>query len=185
MSKDDGLVAFLEGWQRSLARLQRAYPARWQVPGLSDEEVRDALVLHLLEAVRSDQNWDRGQALPILRRQLAVLRRSFRLGAVPMDLSAAPLAHCEPDHEQRCLELEANVRLLEAAESAKVGLSQPQRRWFSAFKFAAQCGQFFAASDEPNLSAASRALGKHRSSAQRAYSELQTHFRRERRRLGD
>jgi hypothetical protein len=48
---------------------------------------------------------------------------------------------------------------------------------------AANGGQFFEASREPNLSAASRVIGKHRSSAQRAYKELQVHFQRERRRL--
>ena len=183
MSKDDGLVAFLQGWQCSLRRLQRAHPARWRVPGLSDEEVRDALVLHLLETVRSDPSWSPEQALLTLRRHLSVLRRNFRLSATPMDLSAAPLAHYEPDHEARYLELEERACLVEAAESASTGLSRPQRRWLSAFKLAANCGQFFAASNEPNLSAASRVLGRHRSSAQRAYSELQTHFRRERRRL--
>jgi hypothetical protein len=40
-----------------------------------------------------------------------------------------------------------------------------------------------ASSDAPNLSAASRLLGKNRSSAQRAFRELQARFDRERRRL--
>jgi hypothetical protein len=50
---DRELVRFLDEWTRLLAKLQRRHPARWRVPGLSDEEVRDALTLRLLEAVRA------------------------------------------------------------------------------------------------------------------------------------
>ena len=48
---------------------------------------------------------------------------------------------------------------------------------------AASRGEFFASSDALNLSAVSRSLGKHRSSAQRAYEELRVRFTRERERL--
>jgi hypothetical protein len=164
MSTDDALVTFLAGWQSSLARLQRAYPARWHVAGLSDEEVRDALTLQLLEIVRSEPRMalpDHATAFRIVRRQLAALRKSFRLGATPTDFNETPLQQLEP------------------------GLSTPQRRWLAAFKLAANGGAFFEASDEPNLSAASRVLGRHRSSAQRAYQELQTQFQRELRRSDD
>ena len=40
-------------------------------------------------------------------------------------------------------------------------------------------GEFFASSDQLNLSAASRKLGKNRSSAQRGYRALQECFQRE------
>src|SRR5690606_9703081 len=84
-----------------------------------------------------------------------------------------------PSQEERWLELEADACRAQAHESARRQLSSPQRQWLAAMKFAAHCGQFFQASDELNLSAASRVLGKHRSSALRAYKELQTHFIRE------
>jgi hypothetical protein len=181
------LVAFWERWQRSLSRLQRAYPARWHVPGLSDEEVRDALLLRLLEAAReqapppapAERDW----ALGIVRRHLATLRKSFWLGATPTDFRGAVLSPREPDQEAKYLERERDVCRADAAASAKQQLSTPQRRWLAAFKMAAHGGQFFEASHEPNLSAASRVIGKHRSSAQRAYKELQQHFQRERRRI--
>src|SRR5689334_11876610 len=50
---DAALVSYEAKWQRKLRRLQQAYPARWRVPGLSDEEVRDILTLRLIEAVRA------------------------------------------------------------------------------------------------------------------------------------
>jgi hypothetical protein len=186
-SRDDALVAFFERWQRSIGRLQRAYPARWHVPGLSDEEVRDALTLRLLEAARegdpppapAERDW----ALGIVRRPLAALRKSFRLGAIAMDFRGAVLCQREPDQEQQFLERETAACRADAAANAKERLSTPQRRWLAAFKMAANADQFFEASHEPNLSAASRVIGKNRSSAQRAYKELQTHFQRERRRL--
>ena len=43
--------------------------------------------------------------------------------------------------------------------------------------------EFFRASAEPNLSAASRLLGKNRSSALRAYRELQGRFSKEMKRI--
>jgi hypothetical protein len=188
MSTDDALVTYLAGWERSLMRLQRAYPARWHVPGLSDEEVRDALTLQLLEVVRHEPEGtlpERAVALGLLRRQLAALRQRFRLGATPTDFGEAQLAPREAGEEARWLELEADACRAEAAAAAKARLSTPQRRWLAAFKLAASGGAFFEASDEPNLSAASRVIGRHRSSAQRAYQELQAQFQHERRRIED
>jgi hypothetical protein len=188
MSTDDALVTYLASWHRSLTRLQRAYPARWHVPGLSDEEVRDALTLKLLEVVRSEPRAelpDRTAALRILRRQLATLKKSFRLGATPTDFNETSLPQREAGEEARWLELEADACRAEAAAAARARLSSPQRRWLAAFKLAANGGAFFGASDEPNLSAASRVIGRHRSSAQRAYQELQAQFQHERSRIED
>jgi hypothetical protein len=81
------------------------------------------------------------------------------------------------------LDLESDACRRLAADNAQRQLSRPQRRWLAALKLAANCGGFFASSDELNLSAASRVLQKHRSSAQRAYRELETQFQRELERL--
>jgi hypothetical protein len=70
-----------------------------------------------------------------------------------------------------------------AQQRAEQALSRPQRQWLSALKLSARAGGFFESSAEPNLSAASRVLGRNRSSAQRAYGELQTRFGRELQRL--
>lgn len=188
MSNDDALVAYLSTWQRSLVRLQRAYPARWHVPGLSEEEVRDALTLRLLETVRSEPQAslpEQPAALRIMRRQLAALRKAFRLGATSIDFIEAPLSDRGEGEEARWLELEGDACRAEAAAAAKARLSTPQRRWLAAFKLAANGGAFFESTDEPNLSAASRVLGRHRSSAQRAYQELQAHFQHELRRIAE
>ncbi len=48
-----------------------------------------------------------------------------------------------------------------------------QRQWLAAMRLAAVRGEFFESSGRLNLSAASRVLGKNRSSAQHAFKELQ------------
>jgi len=180
------LVRYQEAWERRLARLQRAHPQRWHVPGLSDDEVRDALTLHLIELIvappggepppgRAGQCW----GLCMAREQLSALRRSFRLAATPTDFEASPARDRAESQEERCLELEGEQRRSVARARAERQLNQPQRRWLAAMQHAAAEGHFFQTSDDLNLSAASRALGKNRSSALRAYRSLEECFRRE------
>jgi hypothetical protein len=185
-TSDAALIDYQRTWERRLARLQRAHPARWRVPGLSEDEVRDALTLRLLEAIRAlpevqPQHCRPGKAwgLCVALDELAGLRRRFRLAATPTDFGEAPVAERAPTQEEHCLEVEADGLRTRAAERARRQLNQPQRRWFEALNLAASDGQFFQSSDRLNLSAASRQLGKNRSSAQRAYHALQTCFRRE------
>jgi hypothetical protein len=187
---DAALVSYQQKWQRRLLRLQRSYPARWRVPGLSDEEVRDALTLRLIEVVRGDralhQEYESGGGewgLAVMRRHLSELRRSFRLSATPTDFSDEPARERDPDQEQQLMDLESEACRGLAAERAQSQLSRPQRRWLAALKLAANCGAFFEASQQLNLSAAARVLQKNRSSAQRAYRELQAQFSRELERL--
>ncbi len=185
--KDAELARYLAAWQSALCRLQRAHPARWRVPGLSDEEVRDALILRLLEGLAAEpcalDAADPSQsawALGLLKKERADLRKRFRLAAAPVDFrESPPLLEHAPHHEQRWLELESQDCREQARASAESRLSAAQRRWLDAMKRAASDGDFFAASDELNLSAASRLLGKHRSSAQRAYGSLQDVFQDE------
>lgn len=70
-----------------------------------------------------------------------------------------------------------------ARERAERSLSRPQRAWLAALERSANAGAFFESSGLPNLSAASRVLGKDRSSAQRAYRELRGRFIEELNRL--
>jgi len=180
---DSALVAYEAKWQSKLLKLQRVFPGRWRVPGLSDEEVRDLLTLGLLEAVRRADPAELGLARPgrewgllIAARELKALRQSFRLKVVVTDLGEAALPARTLGQEEAWLELEAAQGRARAQARAEQGLSLPQRRWLGAFKASAEDGAFFESSAEPNLSAPSRALGKHRSSALRAYRELQARF---------
>lgn len=180
---DRALVAYEVKWQRKLARLQRSFPARWRVVGLSDEEVRDQLTLGLIEALRDPHGEQLGLERPgkewgllIAQRRLRELRRAFRLRVEPAELSEIQLGTRGPDQEEQWLETEANLQRRSAQIQAEQSLSHPQRRWWAALKLSARAGGFFESSSEPNLSAASRVLGKNRSSAQRAYRELQTRF---------
>lgn len=183
---DAALVRYEAKWQRRLRRLQQSFPERWRVPGLSDEELRDTLTLRLIEAVRRAAPEELALARPgrewgllIVQRERRELRRAFKLRVVPVDFSEVPVAQREPDQEERLLGRESERLFSEAEQRAERGLSRPQRRWLTALKLSAQAGAFFEASAEPNLAAASRLLGKNRSSAQRAYLELKSRFSRE------
>jgi hypothetical protein len=113
-----------------------------------------------------------------MARHRAALRRSFRLEATPVDAFDLVVDRA-PTFEERTLEVEHEALLARASERAHETITGPQRRWLSAMKLAARFGEFFESSDRLNLSAASRILGKHRSSATRAYKELQEHFQDE------
>lgn len=184
-ARDAAMVEWLARWERVLVSCQRARPARWRVRGLSDGEVRDALTLALLEARRAeparvahaadDERW----AFDVIARAHQELRRAFRVDVTPMEFDDAPLLTRPATQEERCLEAEADELRAVAQARAESELSRPQRRWLEAMKAAAAAGEFFDASHELNLSAASRRLGKHRSSAQRAYEELKIRFGQE------
>lgn len=183
---DRALVRYEAKWQRKLRRLQQSFPQRWRVAGLSDEEVRDILTLRLIEAVRQASPEELALARPgrewgllIVQQQLRSLRRTFKLRSVAVDFGETTAAVHGVDQEERLLSDEAQQLQLAAQQRAEQGLSRPQRQWLAALKLSARAGGFFQASAEPNLSAASRVLGKNRSSAQRAYRELQARFTRE------
>jgi len=188
---DAALVAYQAKWQRKLRRLQQAFPERWRVAGLSDEEVRDRLTLRLIEAVRRPTPAELELARPgrewgllLARLELRALRRSFRLGAAPADFGELAGHQFQgTSQEERWLDDEAERCRAQAQARAEQQLSRPQRRWLAALKLSARSGGFFESSAEPNLSAAARLLGKNRSSAQRSYRELQLRFGRELQRL--
>lgn len=178
---DPALVAYERKWNRRLARLQRAHPGRWRVPGWSDEELRDELTLRLIAAVRgrpeqlaqfgsTGKEW----GLAFLEAQRRELRRSFKLKVEPGDTSFA--LDRSASEEERLLDLEHEQMLALAGSRAELSLSRPQRRWLAALKMTANAGSFFEASGNLNLAAASRMLDKHRSSALRAFDELSRHY---------
>lgn len=178
---DGALVRFLDDSGRMLRRLQAAHPARWRVRGVSEEEVRDTLLLRLLEAAVADPSVieRRDVAFALIQTELAALRHRFRLPVTPLDFNEVAVAERAPTQEEQLGELEHERALREAAARAEATLSRPQRKWLSAMKLAARGGGFFASSQELNLAAASRACGQHRSSAQRAFGSLKAHFSRE------
>ncbi len=187
---DDGaLVAYEKKWARRLAKLQRVHPSRWRVPGLSDDELRDELTLRLIEAVRTRpeelvQHHRAGKewGLLFLAQQRRVLRQDFNMELVFDD--EPPALDRPPTGEEQLIDAQsANLQAL-ALERAESSLTLPQRRWFAAMKVSASAGEFFESSGKLNLSAVSRLLDKDRSSAQRAFGELQRRFARELKKLG-
>ncbi len=187
-TSDAALVAYERKWAKRLAKLQRAYPGRWRVPGLSAEELQSELTLRLIDAVRTKpdelakhQRAGREWGLAYLTQQRRAIRDGFRLEVVLEDPSPAP--DCCPNEEERLVTAESRALLDLARERAEGSLTRPQRRWLSALKLTANAGQFFESSGKLNLAAASRVLSKNRSSAQRAFGELQQHFGQELRKL--
>jgi hypothetical protein len=185
---DAALIAYDRKWARRLAKLQRAHPSRWRLPGLSDEELRDALTLRLIDAVRTrseelskhhrpGKEW----GLLFLARQRRIMRSSFRLQVVLTDPS--PVFDRTLDEEERLIADQTLSAMALARQRAEARLTRPQRRWLAAMKMMANAGAFFESSGRLNLSAVSRMLDKNRSSAQRAFEELQHRFVRELQRL--
>lgn len=179
------LAEYVSCWTRKLAYRQRVHAARWSVPALSPEEVRDALSLRLWELLSGDRLSERaycraGRAwgLEVAARELRSLRRRFKLAAVSVDFWATPLPERAPDQEARLLEFEAETCRTLAERQARGRLSHVQRSWLGALEAAARDGGFFRSSQALNLSAASRALGRNRSSALRAYRQLEAEFQR-------
>ena len=180
------LVRYVDEWTRRISCRQRRHVARWAVPGLSPEEVRDALSLRLWEVLAADTSTElvycragREWGLEVVVRELRSLRRRFRLGATSVDFWATPLPERSPNQEERWLELEAETCRALARGRALGRLTRAQEAWLDTFEARARDGGFFQSSRSLNLSAASRALGKSRSSALRAYRQLEYEFRRE------
>jgi hypothetical protein len=181
---DSALLHYEGKWRAALERLLRVHPARWAVSGLSDGEVSDELTLRLMETVRSGSaaRLCRARAgkewgLLFLAAERRQLRRSFRLKVVLADTT--PVLDGGLTGEECLIERETATCYELARARGERGLSRPQRRWFAALCESANSGAFFATSGNPNLAAASRLNGKHRSSALRAYRELERHFTRE------
>ena len=74
MKTDDELAAFVATWNAKLRRFQRAHPARWHVRGWSDDEVRDAITLRLIESHAEVTTEE--VAWSVARARLAELRRA-------------------------------------------------------------------------------------------------------------
>lgn len=190
-SSDPALCAYEARWRARLRASMRKRPRYFQVPGLPDDEVLDALVLGLVEHVRGTRgpSAEHDDSEPAPRRPLELvlaeatvreLRRRFRLAATPIDFREVVVQSRAETPEEAMLDHEHVRRRERAARHAEAGLDPERRAWLEAFRRSANDGNFFAESGKPNLAAASRVLGKHRSTALRAYVELGHHFRRAR-----
>ena len=169
------MLELQNAWDAKIRRFQRAHPERWHVRGWSDEEVRDALTLRVLEIGAGDDD----AMMRAVRERLNELRRTFRLRVRAVD--EAPSSWRDvPSDEERLLEREEEVAREIAGARVEARLGAPQRRWLDAMRAAANDGAFFASSDDLNLSAAARVLGKDRSSAKRAWDALRARYARER-----
>jgi len=172
------IVELHAAWDAKIRRLQRAHPARWHVRGWSDDEVRDALTLRVLEVAR--ETLDEAVISRAVTARLNELRRTFRVRSHATDPHATPSYSSSPSEEERAIEREADAARHAAAARAEARLAAPQRKWLGAMRVAAERGEFFASSDDLNLSAAARVLGRDRSAAKRAWDVLRARFARAR-----
>lgn len=168
------MIELHAAWEAKIRRMQRAHPARWHVRGWSDDEVRDELTLRVFENATGDDE----TIMRAVCERLNELRRTFRLRMHAV--LEAPSWRDVPSDEEMIIEHEEEIARAAASTRAEAGLAVPQRRWLDAMRAAANDGAFFASSDDLNLSAAARVLGKDRSSAKRAWDVLRARFARER-----
>jgi hypothetical protein len=161
-------------WNAKIRRMQRARPERWHVRGWSDDEVRDELTLRVLEHATSDEE----TIMRAVRSRLNELRRAHRIRVHAV--RETPSWRDVPSDEELVIAREIEIGRAAAGVRAESRLPTSQRRWLDAMRTAANDGEFFAASDDLNLSAAARVLGKDRSSAKRAWDALRARFQRER-----
>jgi hypothetical protein len=186
LENDGYLLEYVQKWAAAVERLQRSRPAQWRVAGLSDEEVRDSITLRLLEILRLQPPGFRelgrpGMAwgLAVAKSELSALRARFRVRIEPTDFAHVALPSRAATQEEQWLEEESASCRTVAADRARRGLSRLQRRWLAALELSAQRGESFEHGARVNVSAASRALGRHRSSGQRIYQQLCVRYRRE------
>lgn len=184
-SNDHYLCDYQAYWERRIERLTRRYPERFFTPGLPFEELRDSLTLALLDAIRHPDG-DDAYTLPgkewgllVITSKLRELRRRFRLDAQLTDFREVTPLERSASAEEHWVERESDENRRWAAAAAERRLSTSERQWYAALRQTARGGEFFAASERLNLSAASRLLGKDRASAHRAYREIQARFRAE------
>ncbi|HET9929310.1 MAG TPA: hypothetical protein VFQ35_01425 [Polyangiaceae bacterium] len=181
---DAALVTYEAKWSARLERMQRTQPGRWSVREFSAEELRAELTLSLIELVIArDDEFERYEragrefGFSFLLSARAALRRKYRLRVELTEPTV--LADPVPTLEERLIAEQTRAVLGLAGAAAERALSRPQRRWLSALKLSANAGAFFESSGRVNLAAASRLLQKNRSSAKRAFAELQRQFQAE------
>lgn len=192
-SSDPALCAYEARWRGRLRASMRKRPRYFHVPGLPNDEVLDAVLLGLVEHVRgadgsrldlsgslrgdSEHRANRPLELVLAETTVRDLRHRYRLAATPVDFREVDVQSRTETPEQAVLDREHDTTRELAARRAEAGLDPERRAWLEAFRRSANDGAFFAESGKPNLAAASRVLGRHRSSALRAYVDLGRRFR--------
>jgi hypothetical protein len=164
------MVRYLRYWHRRLAKVQTALGARWGVPGMTPEEVRDELETDLIMALRKPALFElyerTGQEatqcyLDARRKRLARRHRMFV--AMPAD-ELPTLADHQPNPEQTLHDETRSTSM--AGLVARLGdgreLTRPAKKWLAQFL------RYLDAHDELNLTEVAELVGKAPSSACRA-----------------
>jgi len=176
------LAAYLENWQKRLAKLQRVFPSLrrdgWRVPGKTEEEVRDLLIVELLWAIRNPyifklyERPGEEASFRYLRRRKDNLRRRRKIYEYTPKLIAQELYRAPETPEQVLIAKEAPGSAAEIIEEIKTGLSGNRSRWLSAMQ------EDVRKRGKLNLASVSQQLGKNRASGSRAFRAIRAEFER-------
>jgi hypothetical protein len=139
------LAVYLQHWAARIDRLLGGAKSRWHVPAMTPEEIRDALVVRLLEEVRyagADQNprlpceyFERpGEeaTLRFLSRAKDRLRVGRHAFVPPDDFNPALLYGSGGTAEDQLVAADAEAKLKVFLERAPATMTKPMRTWFDA-----------------------------------------------------
>ncbi len=174
------LAKYLATSQGLIARAQLAYPRRWHIPGMTDEDVIGELGIQLLEHVRSERPWEPYERVgreatfvffDRVRRALKKRRQIYELtdsGFLPDDL-----LHHAPTPED-VASSKSTARYLEGVfHAAAPKMSKTQRSWFNRMRADVR---WFGDLNEARVAAQ---LGRSRSAANRAKDAVRDVIERE------
>jgi hypothetical protein len=134
---DANLAKYLHTGQLLMAQAQRAFPRRWYIPGMTEEDVRGELSIRLLEHVRSGRPWEPyervGRAATFVfcdrgRRSLKKRRQIYEL--TESGFTADDLVSHAPSPEDMASTASTAAYLRGVYEAAAQKMSKTQRTWF-------------------------------------------------------
>ena len=172
--------AYLAYWNQRLERLQTAYPKRWRVPGADPVEVRDELLLLLVEALGEDElEWcekpGREATYVFLKRAKDRLRARWKIRDVSLDTGAVLAVDRAPTPEELLIAEEREPEIKERLAAVIEALSPGLRSWLHVYLDLARDST---SPNEVTASEAARRAGVNRSTATRARQRLEVAFRK-------
>jgi hypothetical protein len=138
---DDAMQKYLARWDRSIKKFRIAFPRRWRVPGLSDEELRAELQLRLLNRLRGGLTWEAYEkpgaeaTYMFLDRERNAMRKRNRMYDATVTLGNLPAtrADASPTPDVLVEREDTLIGIRISFESALREMSTRQGSWLRSF----------------------------------------------------
>lgn len=171
------LVRYWQFWEERIQQFQTAYPKTWRVPAMTQEEVRDKLLVQLLDKLKrpglgpyeKTGNEATYAALVCMKDRLRTGRMVYE---VPQDIEIGPFVSIPKNPEEEVAAVEQEKRISALFQKVKSLLSLPQRKWLAAALLEAKRDEAI------NFSRIAQQLDRHRSSGGRMRANIQEALRR-------